>query len=266
MYKLLNINKPIYLELQGGTDMTKKLDPDVYNRRVQERHGGSIILLSKYIKSGVMVDAMCTKCGYKFSILPHNLLLKQQPCNVCSGLLDKKKSKQTFLNEKQSEKYKLYKIEDIWEYSAGIYFIFNKDKVLCNVGKTKNIRMRLLNHIKNNSEYIYANYILIADPKERSEAEVRLINILKPLDNYWDVYSYNFTRIPKNKFREDNKNLYENKLAREISEERSGIIFVFDQNDNLLYINKAKNIMKEINKCCKNDLNYYANYIVIPLW
>lgn len=87
---------------------------------------------------------------------------------------------------------------------------------------------------------------------------------MKPVDNYRDVYTYNFTKVPNNKFRMDNLKLYKNKLINEISEEKGGIYFIFDQNNSkLLYIGKAKNIRNEIKNYCKNVLNYYANYIVM---
>ena len=243
--------------------MSQRLDSEEYNRRIKELHNGSIILLSKYIKSNIKVIAMCVKCGYKFNILPYNLIVKQKPCDICSGRVEKINKKLQFKNE--GHKYKLYEIDEIWENkNPGIYFIFNKDKVLCNVGKTKTLRNRLLQHLSENGTYTYANYILVKNEDERSEIERGLINILKPTDNYWDVYTYNFSSIPNNKYRYDNLKLYENKLANEIFEERSGIYFIFDQNNNkLLYIDKAENIKEEIDEYCKNDTNYYANYIVM---
>lgn len=142
--------------------MVQRLKSEEYNKRVNEIHKGSIIILSKYIKSDVKVFVKCVRCGYEFNIFPYNLLIKQKACDVCSGKIEKLNMKLQFESECLSEKYKLYKIEDIWERKKpGVYFIFNKNKVLCNIGKSKILRYSIdYYNIKKNMKHIHMQIIL----------------------------------------------------------------------------------------------------------
>lgn len=253
--------------------ITNRLNPKDYEIRVYEKHNGNIVLLSKYTKSTNKLLAMCVKCGYKFEIFPQNLLVKSEPCDFCAGRIEEFNRRMQIEREMITDKYKkFYEIKDIWENKKpGIYFLFNQDKVLCNIGSTVAIRSRVLQHKKENKTYTYANYILIEDSDERYDAEKKLINIFKPTDNYWDVFTYNLEKFPKSKYRSENLELHRNKLIDEVTVEKSGLYFIFDSNNTkLLYIGKAKNIREEIREYCKvNQINndskeiYYSNYIIM---
>lgn len=88
-------------------------------------------------------------------------------------------------------------------HKAGIYFLFDIDLNLIYIGKTKNIRQRLVQHCSDNltqyfkyesgytsgstncqkGEVQYFSYIEIEDDADRNLREILLINILKPKYN-----------------------------------------------------------------------------------
>lgn len=103
-----------------------------------------------------------------------------------------------FIHNPQNGTKSIRQLKTIPDSIGGIYKLFSKDKTLLYIGKAKNIRRRIHQHLMSEDGSLYdyrthikgCSYFIVDDPVARDIYETYMINKLKPKLNSSKVYTY----------------------------------------------------------------------------